>query len=211
MGDRRRCPRAWAMCTLRPRPHLERMAGRSSALGLLLSAHSLRQAARRGRRRAIETRQVEKLDRALWRASAAQSRRHPGTTDRQAVGGVHGGVVRRFRTRPEGQCRTVANPAQDGSTKRRTPDERRCRSKGELLAGGALLGLSARRSRGLVPGRRRSGARGSASIVLISERLEARAAKDFARADAIRAELTGLDIEVMDSSAGATWRLKERA
>ena len=90
-----------------------------------------------------------------------------------------------------------------------TPEERAA-AKGELLAGGALLGF--------LQGDPEVWFQGGADPALaatverlIAERLDARAAKDFARADAIRAELTDLDIEVMDSSAGATWRLKERA
>ncbi len=46
---------------------------------------------------------------------------------------------------------------------------------------------------------------------LIAERVEARAAKDWARADRIRAELTALNVEVMDSASGATWRIREQA
>jgi cysteinyl-tRNA synthetase len=42
---------------------------------------------------------------------------------------------------------------------------------------------------------------------LISARDAARAAKDWAEADRIRAELTALNVEVMDGPAGATWRL----
>ena len=90
-----------------------------------------------------------------------------------------------------------------------TPEERAA-AKGELLAGGALLGF--------LQGDPEVWFQGGADPALaatverlIAERLDARAAKDFARADAIRAELTDLDIEVMDSTAGATWRLKERA
>jgi cysteinyl-tRNA synthetase len=45
---------------------------------------------------------------------------------------------------------------------------------------------------------------------LIAERVAARAAKDFARADEIRAQLTALNVEVMDNATGATWRIKER-
>ena len=41
---------------------------------------------------------------------------------------------------------------------------------------------------------------------LLQERTEARAAKDWPRADAIRAEIDALGIEVMDSPAGSTWR-----
>jgi cysteinyl-tRNA synthetase len=43
---------------------------------------------------------------------------------------------------------------------------------------------------------------------LLQKRIDARAAKDFAAADAIRAELDGLGVVVMDGAAGATWRLK---
>ncbi len=90
-----------------------------------------------------------------------------------------------------------------------TPDERAL-AKGQLLAGGALLGF--------LQGDPEVWFQGGADPALaarvedlLAERLDARAAKDFARADAIRAELTSLDIEVMDSASGATWRLKERA
>jgi len=46
---------------------------------------------------------------------------------------------------------------------------------------------------------------------LIAERIAARAAKNWADADRIRDELTALNVEVMDSATGATWRLKEQA
>jgi cysteinyl-tRNA synthetase len=46
---------------------------------------------------------------------------------------------------------------------------------------------------------------------LIAQRIEARAAKDWAAADRIRDELTALNVEVMDGPAGATWRIKEQA
>ena len=46
---------------------------------------------------------------------------------------------------------------------------------------------------------------------LIAERVAARAAKDWAAADRIRAELTALNVEVMDNPTGATWRIKEQA
>ena len=44
---------------------------------------------------------------------------------------------------------------------------------------------------------------------LIAERIAARAAKDFAAADRIRDQLNALNIVVMDSPAGATWRMKD--
>lgn len=46
---------------------------------------------------------------------------------------------------------------------------------------------------------------------LISARDAARVAKDWGEADRIRAELTALNVEVMDGPAGATWRIKEQA
>ncbi|MDP3748827.1 MAG: cysteine--tRNA ligase [Phenylobacterium sp.] len=46
---------------------------------------------------------------------------------------------------------------------------------------------------------------------LIAQRVEARAAKDWAAADRIRDELTSLNVEVMDGPTGATWRIKEQA
>lgn len=41
----------------------------------------------------------------------------------------------------------------------------------------------------------------------IQERISARANKDFARADAVRDELATLGVELMDGSAGTTWRI----
>ncbi|HEY0052975.1 MAG TPA: cysteine--tRNA ligase [Caulobacteraceae bacterium] len=41
---------------------------------------------------------------------------------------------------------------------------------------------------------------------LLADRIAARAEKDWARADAIRAELTELNVVVMDGPQGATWR-----
>ena len=46
---------------------------------------------------------------------------------------------------------------------------------------------------------------------LLAERPRAREAKDWARADAIRDELTRMSIQVMDGAGGARWKLKERA
>jgi cysteinyl-tRNA synthetase len=46
---------------------------------------------------------------------------------------------------------------------------------------------------------------------LVAARDSARAAKDWGEADRLRAELTALNVEVMDGPAGATWRLKEQA
>ena len=83
-------------------------------------------------------------------------------------------------------------------------------AKGELLAGGALLGFLQSDPQVWFQG----GADADLSArveALIAERIAARTAKDWARADAIRGELTALDVEVMDSAAGATWKLKGAA
>ncbi|MFI4935841.1 MAG: cysteine--tRNA ligase [Caulobacterales bacterium] len=45
---------------------------------------------------------------------------------------------------------------------------------------------------------------------LIAERDTARAARDWPTADRIRAELTALNVEVMDGPDGATWKIKEQ-
>ena len=44
---------------------------------------------------------------------------------------------------------------------------------------------------------------------LIRDRLDARKAKDFARADEIRAGLLGRGIEIMDTPRGTTWRITD--
>jgi cysteinyl-tRNA synthetase len=46
---------------------------------------------------------------------------------------------------------------------------------------------------------------------LIADRVAARTAKDYAAADRIRDELAALNVEVMDSATGATWRIREKA
>ena len=46
---------------------------------------------------------------------------------------------------------------------------------------------------------------------LLAQRIEARAAKDWATADRIRAEIDAMGVVVMDGPEGATWRLKEPA
>jgi cysteinyl-tRNA synthetase len=46
---------------------------------------------------------------------------------------------------------------------------------------------------------------------LIAARDAARTGKDWGEADRIRAELTALNVEVMDGPAGATWRIREQA
>ena len=81
--------------------------------------------------------------------------------------------------------------------------------KGELIASGRLIGFLAGDPqawfhRGTDP------ALTSRIDGLIAERVAARNAKDWANADRIRAELTALNVEVMDNATGATWRIREK-
>jgi len=43
----------------------------------------------------------------------------------------------------------------------------------------------------------------------VQERVDARAAKDFARADAIRGELESIGVELFDGATGTTWKVKK--
>jgi cysteinyl-tRNA synthetase len=45
---------------------------------------------------------------------------------------------------------------------------------------------------------------------LLADRTAARAAKDYARADVVRAELTALGVDVLDTPQGSDWRIIER-
>jgi cysteinyl-tRNA synthetase len=80
-------------------------------------------------------------------------------------------------------------------------------AKAELLGGGALLGLLQQ-----VPEAwfQRGGEAIDAAHVedLLQQRRDARAARDFARADAIRAELDALGIVIEDSAQGTRWSVK---
>jgi cysteinyl-tRNA synthetase len=86
------------------------------------------------------------------------------------------------------------------------------RLRTELRACGETLGifrrvpgdfLLARRARLCV----RRGIDAQAIEARIAERTQVRAAKDFARADEIRAELKQRGIELMDTVAGTSWRI----
>ncbi|MHB8528414.1 MAG: cysteine--tRNA ligase [Caulobacteraceae bacterium] len=86
----------------------------------------------------------------------------------------------------------------------------RARAKGELLASGALAGFLQADPEAWFQGGADPALKARVDA-LIARREVARAARDFAAADAIRAELTKLDVEVMDTPAGASWKLRERA
>ncbi len=77
------------------------------------------------------------------------------------------------------------------------------RLKSQILAAGDLLGLLQQD-----PDEWARGDEGDAARIdaLVAERVAARKAKDFARADQIRKDLEAEGVEIMDGAAGSTWR-----
>ena len=75
--------------------------------------------------------------------------------------------------------------------------------RAELLAGGALLGVLQSE-----PDAWFRGAEDEAAEIdaMVAARTAARAAKDWAEADRIRAALTARGVEIMDGAVGSTWR-----
>lgn len=79
--------------------------------------------------------------------------------------------------------------------------------KGQLLATGKLLGLLQEDPQQWLGFKVEDGEFDEDRIDgLLQERQEARAAKDFARADEIRDELEQLNIEIIDTPTGAIWK-----
>ncbi|WP_085904247.1 cysteine--tRNA ligase [Kiloniella majae] len=77
--------------------------------------------------------------------------------------------------------------------------------KGQLLAGGKLLGIIQQDPEVWFKG---DGDDSQDIEALIAERIEAKKSKDFASADAIRDELAAQGIELLDNPTGTTWRRK---
>ncbi len=84
------------------------------------------------------------------------------------------------------------------------------RGRSLLLEAGQLMGLLLADPQGWFQGGADDDLKARVEA-LIAARAEARATKDWAAADRIRDELSGLRVEVMDGPAGATWRIKEQA
>ncbi|MFW6300163.1 MAG: cysteine--tRNA ligase [Oceanicaulis sp.] len=93
-----------------------------------------------------------------------------------------------------------ANKAEDAAE--------RAQAKGELLAAGALLGLFEADPDAWFGLESMDAAERAEIDTLVEERNAARKAKDFARADELRAQLDAKGVQADDGPEGTTWRLK---
>jgi len=79
--------------------------------------------------------------------------------------------------------------------------------KGRMLAAGRLLGILEQNPQEWLQGASTAGAIAAQAIEsLIAERQEAKLAKDYARADRIRADLLAQGVALEDSREGTTWK-----
>jgi cysteinyl-tRNA synthetase len=83
-------------------------------------------------------------------------------------------------------------------------------ARARLLAAAGLMGLLAADPQSWFQGGADEALK-SRIDALVAARDDARHAKDWPEADRIRAELSALNVDVMDGPAGATWRLREGA
>jgi len=84
--------------------------------------------------------------------------------------------------------------------------EARAAAKGALLAGGQILGLLQHDPEAWFQSPSADGLTASEIEGLITERHQAKANKDYARADAIRQQLGDANITLEDGPDGTTWR-----
>jgi cysteinyl-tRNA synthetase len=87
-----------------------------------------------------------------------------------------------------------------------TRTDQQAAAKAELLAAGALLGVLQQNPSEWF--RASFGEQATEIDALVAERVTARQAKDYAKSDRIRDELSARGVEVMDNAAGSTWRRK---
>jgi cysteinyl-tRNA synthetase len=86
----------------------------------------------------------------------------------------------------------------------------------ELRAVGGTMGILEQQPKAYLAARRdrlvaKRGIDAARVQQLLVDRADARKAKDFARADAIRGELTALGVEVLDTPQGTDWRVSDSA
>jgi cysteinyl-tRNA synthetase len=90
----------------------------------------------------------------------------------------------------------------DAARQQRTPE-----AKAALLGGGALLGLLQQDAEAWF---KQAGDVDAAQVeALIEQRRAARAARDFARADAIRDELAAMGVAIEDGAQGTRWSVQK--
>ena len=84
-------------------------------------------------------------------------------------------------------------------------ERRHC--KAELLAGGRELGILQQAPLAWAKGSASDGGADDAAIdALVADRIAARAAQDWQRADQVRDQLVALGIQIMDGRSGSQWR-----
>lgn len=88
----------------------------------------------------------------------------------------------------------------------KAPESERAAAKGALLAGGAVLGILGESPDEWLSKGRPDELSAEAIDQLLVERAEAKAGRDFSRADAIRDELNSAGIIIEDGASGTTWR-----
>ncbi|WP_421790459.1 cysteine--tRNA ligase [Hyphobacterium sp.] len=132
------------------------------------------------------------------------------------------GVLRRIKAEPGNVPETVEAALDDdlntpkalaalfalaGDANRAEGEADRAKAAGALLAGGQALGLLNESPDAWFGIDSLSEAERAEIDQLIADRAEARKAKDFAKADALRDELVARKIQVEDAPEGSTWRL----